>query len=157
MRRLWRTASKEGMIIKYSKINCGEGGITLCCAVPRYSVTCNSLEPMDCSPPASTVHGTVQARILEWVAMSSSRGSSRHRNWILVSHITGRFLLSEPPGKPRNTAVGSLSLLQGIFPNQESNWVLRHWRWILYQLSYVDLSQPLWNLTLVLPASTWKH
>ena len=73
-----------------------------------------------------------QARILEWVAMPSSRGSSRPRDWIQVSHITGRFLLSEPPGKPMNTAVGSLSLLQGIFLNQESNWVLLHCRWILY-------------------------
>ena len=38
-------------------------------------------------------------------------------------------------GKPKSTGVGSLSLLQQIFPTQESNWVL-HWRRILYQLSY---------------------
>ena len=38
------------------------------------------------------------------------------------------------PGQ--NTLVGSLSLLQGIFPIQESNWCLLHCRWILYQLSY---------------------
>ena len=44
-------------------------------------------------------------------------------------------LLSEPLGKPKNTGVGSLSLLQGIFPTQESNWSLLHCRWILYQLS----------------------
>ena len=43
-------------------------------------------------------------------------------------------LLSEPPGKPKNTVVDSLSLLQGIFPTQESNWVLLHYKWILYQL-----------------------
>ena len=42
----------------------------------------------------------------------------------------------ESPGKPKNTAVGSLSLLQGILPAQESNWGLLHGRWILYQLSY---------------------
>ena len=42
---------------------------------------------------------------------------------------------TEPPGKPKNTAVGSLSLLQGIFPAQESNRGLLHCRWILYQLS----------------------
>ena len=41
---------------------------------------------------------------------------------------------SEPPGKPKNTRVGSLSLLQG--GSQESNWDLLHCRWILYQLSY---------------------
>ena len=44
---------------------------------------------------------------------------------------------SEPPGKPRNTVMGSLSLLQEIFPNQESNWGFLHYSWILYQLSYL--------------------
>ena len=37
-------------------------------------------EPVDCSPPGSSVHGILQARILEWVAISSSRGSSRLRD-----------------------------------------------------------------------------
>ena len=41
-----------------------------------------------------------------------------------------------PPGKPKNTGVGSLSLLQLIFPTQESNWGPLHYRRILYQLSY---------------------
>ena len=45
-------------------------------------------------------------------------------------------LLSEPPGKPKNTGVGSLSLLQGNFPTQELNWGLLHCRQIPYQLSY---------------------
>ena len=45
-------------------------------------------------------------------------------------------LLSEPPEKPKNTGVGSLSLPLGNFPTQESNWDLLHCRWILYQLSY---------------------
>ena len=45
-------------------------------------------------------------------------------------------LPAEPPGKPKNTGVGSLSLLQGIFPTQESNQGLLHCKWILYQLSY---------------------
>ena len=45
-------------------------------------------------------------------------------------------LLSEPPGKPKNTGVGSLSLLQGIFPIQKSNRGLLPCRWILGQLSY---------------------
>ena len=43
---------------------------------------------------------------------------------------------SEQPGKPMNTGVGSLSLLQGIFPTQELNRALPHCRQILYQLSY---------------------
>ena len=45
-------------------------------------------------------------------------------------------LPAEPQGKPKNTRVGSLSLLQGIFLTQELNCGLLHCRWILYQLSY---------------------
>ena len=45
-------------------------------------------------------------------------------------------LLTEPPGKPKNSGVGSLSLLQGIFPTQELNQGLLHCRQILYQLSF---------------------
>ena len=45
-------------------------------------------------------------------------------------------LPSEPLGKPQNTGVDSLSLLQQIFKTQELNWGLLHCRWILYQLSY---------------------
>ena len=48
-------------------------------------------------------------------------------------------LPSEPPGKPKNTGVGSPSLLQWIFPTQESNWGLLHCRQIFYQLSYLML------------------
>ena len=43
---------------------------------------------------------------------------------------------SEPPGKPENTGVGSLPVLQGNLPTQELNWGLLHCRQVLYQLSY---------------------
>ena len=46
---------------------------------------------MDCSQPGSSVHGIFQARILEWVAIPFSRGSSQPRNQTWVSHISGRF------------------------------------------------------------------
>ena len=46
-------------------------------------------------------------------------------------------LPTEPLGKPKKTGLGSLSLLQGIFPAQELNRGLLHCRWILYQLSYL--------------------
>ena len=46
---------------------------------------------MDCSPPGSSVHRILQAKILEWVAISSSRGSSWPRDWTWVSCIAGRF------------------------------------------------------------------
>ena len=48
-------------------------------------------DPMDCSPPDSSVRGILQARIPEWVAMSFSRGSAWPRDWIQVSCIAGRF------------------------------------------------------------------
>ena len=47
-------------------------------------------------------------------------------------------LPAEPQGKPKNTGVGSLSLLQGIFPTQELNQYLLHFRQIPYQLSYQE-------------------
>ena len=46
---------------------------------------------MDCCPLGSSVHGILQARILEWLAISSSRGSSWPRDWTWVSYIAGRF------------------------------------------------------------------
>ena len=48
--------------------------------------------PIDCSPPGFSVHEVSQARILEWVAISFSRGSSRPRDWTLVSCIAGGLL-----------------------------------------------------------------
>ena len=53
---------------------------------------------MDCSPPGSSVHGISQARQLGVVAISSSRGPSRLRDWTHVS-CTGSFFTAEPPGK----------------------------------------------------------
>ena len=58
-------------------------------------------DPMDCNLPGSSVHGILQARILEWVAMSFSRGSSQPRDWIHVFYIAGGFFTTEPPGKPK--------------------------------------------------------
>ena len=52
-------------------------------------------DPMDCSPPGSSVHGALQARILEWVAVPSSRGSSPARDQTCISYVfrTGRWVL----------------------------------------------------------------
>ena len=60
-------------------------------------------DPMDCSPPGSSVHGILQARILVWVAMPSSRGYFRPRYQTCISCIfciAGGFFSTEPPGKP---------------------------------------------------------
>ena len=55
-------------------------------------------DSMNCSPPGSSVHRILQARILEWVVISFSRESSRPRDGAWVSHIAGRFLPSGPTG-----------------------------------------------------------
>ena len=88
-----------------------------------------------CNPIDYTVHEILQVRVLAWVAFPFSRGSSQTRDRTHVSHVAGRFP-AEPQGKPKNTGVGILSLLQRIFPTQESNQGLLHCRWILCQLSY---------------------
>ena len=67
------------------------------------------------------VHGILQARTLEWVAFPFSMGSSQPKDQTQVSHIVGGFFTNKPQGKPKNTGVGSLSLLQWIFLTQESN------------------------------------
>ena len=71
-----------------------------------------------------------------WVDFPFFRGSSQPRDWTQISHIAGRFFTSWTTGKPKNTGVGSLSLLQGIFLTKELNWSLLCCRQILYQLSY---------------------
>ena len=80
--------------------------------------------------------GILQARIVEWVYMPSSRGSPNPGIKLRSPAFQVNSLPSEPPGKSKNTGVGSLSLLQGIFPTQKSNRGRLHHRWILYQLSH---------------------
>ena len=66
------------------------------CVCAKSLQSCQTLcDPMDCSPPGSSVPGILQARILEWVAMPSSRGSSQPRDWTHVSCISsiGRRVL----------------------------------------------------------------
>ena len=62
-------------------------------------------DPVDCSLPGSSVRGTLQARIWEWVAISFSRGSSPPRDQIHISCMADGFFTTEPPGKPISTYV----------------------------------------------------
>ena len=89
-----------------------------------------------------SIYGILQVTILEWAAIPFSRGSSQARDQTQVSRIVGGFLPAEPQGKPKNTGVGSLSLLQRIFLTQDLNQGLLHCRQILYQLSYQG--SPMW-------------
>ena len=90
----------------------------------------NSLPPM-----VYTVHGILQARILEWVAVPFSKGPSHPGIKPRSPTLQADSLPAGPPGKPENTGVGNLSLLQQIFLTQKSTWGLLRCRWILCQLS----------------------
>ena len=72
--------------------------VCVCVLVAQSCLTlCNS---MDCSPPGSSIHGILQARILEWVAILFFSRSSRPRDWTCVSCSAWYSLPSEPGGKP---------------------------------------------------------
>ena len=87
-------------------------------------------DPMDYSLPGSSVFGIFQARVLEWVAISFSRGSSQPRDQTQVSRTAGRCL-TEPPGKPKfNPSPSSpnfqesLDTSQGpLLPQQGHSWL----------------------------------
>ena len=82
---------------------------------------------MDCSPPGSSVHKILQARILEWVAMPFSRGSSRPRNWnhgSCISAWRADFLPTEPPARVPKSHVPILwvSLVAQMVKNLPTMW-----------------------------------
>ena len=90
------------MIYKYPEINVFiyERCVCVCVSVCVCVCVCAQLcltycDPRDYSPPGSAVHGISQARLLEWAAISSSRGSSWPRDWTCLSYICciGRQIL----------------------------------------------------------------
>ena len=94
-----------------------------CSVAKSCQILCDS---MDCSLPGSSVHGILQARMLEWVAISSSRGSSRPRDRTpgpcCISYIAGEFFTTEPPGKPMNKkARGQRRVVTTLQPRQRPN------------------------------------
>ena len=82
----------------------------------NHSVVSDFLKPMDCSPPVSSVLGILQARILEWVAISFSRGSSWPRDWTLVSGIKGRFSTVWATKEAHNTIWLTFFYYLNLFP-----------------------------------------
>ena len=73
--------------------------IPCCCLIGKLCLTL--CDPMDCSPPGFSVHGILQARTLEWAAISFSRGSSPPRDPTCIFCIAREFFITEPPGKPQ--------------------------------------------------------
>ena len=107
--------------VTYESLLYSSGNLTQCsvlCWAVLSSQSCLALcNPMDCSLLGSSVHGIFQARILEKVAMPSSRGSSQPRGQSGSPALQADSLPSDPPGKPMNTGVGSLSLTPGDLSN----------------------------------------
>ena len=99
------------------------------CVCELVAQSCLTLyHPMDCSPlSGSSVHGILQARILELVAFPFSRGSSWPRDWTLVSCIAGRFFTTWATREAHRAASNLLLIVTGqVFLHQ-------HWfpRWLL--------------------------
>ena len=88
-----------------------------------------------CDPMDYTVHGILQARILEWVTFPSPGDLPNPGIELRSPTLQADSLSDEPQGKRKNTGVGNLSLLQGIFLTQELNPCLLHCRRILYCLA----------------------
>ena len=89
---------------------------------------------MDYSPPGSYIHGIFQARILEWVAISFSRGSSQPRDRNHVSCIAGRFFTTEPPGKLMLINSSSFTIFLKCYPFRISipSYVWVYSVWLFY-------------------------
>ena len=98
-------------------------------------------EPMDCSSTGFSVHGILQARILEWVAIPYSRGSSWPRDWTWFTYIAGRFFTIRASREaPVNCATHSksLNLLDFLLCKMRKlKWMGRglfsceiHWLWL---------------------------
>ena len=108
-----------------------------CWCVHAHSVAQSSptlCNPVDCSPPGSCVHGVFQARILTWVAISFSRGSSRLRDWSQVSCISciDRQVLYH------YATWETLSKLMDIVKFLEP---LTAGSWVTYLLSYINCQE----------------
>ena len=116
--------------------------LRLCKMVYNESVSrsvCPTLcDPVDCRPPGSSVHGFLQARILEWVDIPFSRGSSQPRDWTQVSCIAGGFLTiratrEAPPPK----IIWTLSQRPGPNPHLQSHPIV-----IMKQISTAASKKP---------------
>ena len=115
---------------------------TLCCAV--LCLVAQSYptlwDPKDCSVPDSSIHGILQARILEWVTIPFSRGSSQSRDWTQLSLIAGRFFTvwatREAPKMVQTLTECLQHFLSSYYMNQQSHtwpFITEIWKFTLTQ------------------------
>ena len=89
-------------------------GPHMCMHAKSLQLCLNLCNPMNCNPPGSSVHGISQARILEWFAISFSRGASRSRDWTLISCVGRKILYCWAIGEaPRRGGGGGNTFLDG--------------------------------------------
>ena len=101
---------------------------------------CNSV---DCSPPGSSVHGILQTRILEWVAIPFSRGSSWPKDQTWSPTLQADSLLSEPPGETHDSYKGRKITTWGRKG--------KPWKMIFKDLEYLERIEPCdWSFGLML-------
>ena len=128
--------------------------------------------PMDCSPSGSSFHGILQARLLQWVAVPFSRGSSQPRDWTWVSGIAGKLLPSEPPGKHSHQLVtcnhyglillclsyswDSAVLVTFLSSFQQMPFIYLLFYFLTMLQGMWDLSSPIRDCTHLCPLQ-WKH
>ena len=100
-----------------------------------FPTLCN---PMDYSLPGASVHEILQARMLQWAAVSFSRGSSQPRDQTQVSHITGRFFTVWATREAQEYWNGLPFPSSGDLPDPGLNLGILHFRQILDHLSQRD-------------------
>ena len=106
------------------------------CVVALSCLTlCDPMDPMD--PPGSSVHGILQARILESVAISFSKGSSRTRDRNFVCCIAGGFFTTDSPGMPLRSLLGLTISICLLTPVEHKKGILYGWievyvTWIIH-------------------------
>ena len=83
--------------ITHLQLACSKCGLHVCMHACACAVVSDSLQLMDCSPPGSSVHGILQARILEWVAISYSRRPTNPGLEPRSLALPGRFFTTGPP------------------------------------------------------------
>ena len=97
-RGVWLVEKRKNPSVQSYNLDSSFPGCCDICGVCMHTKSLQSCltlcNPLECNPPGSSVHGILQARILEWIAIPSSKGSSQPRDWSQVSCIsclTGRF------------------------------------------------------------------
>ena len=111
------------VLVRVPILSWGHCSYELMCVHAKSLQSCLTLRnPMDCSLPGSSVYGILQARILEWVAISFSRGSSRPRNWTQVLHSRQILYQLSYEGSPNAAYEDKVSSSKKFTKSQWGQW-----------------------------------